>query len=441
MKLLANRPWSAALLLLAGSVATPVCAASEPGAPTLNSVTRAADGSLRVNLQWTPPSNVEPSIFSYSFYGVDSKGRYGVEVYKKDAASPMSLPLRACGERTVFTINADSAPQRPPSNSIAFTAYGGVCPPEDTVLTAAPVVTVIDPNSTSPRISWTVPAGNVRGYTVRSLDQGAFVPWYSLKDTAFTLYCWQTVRVVATNDKGPGPESNTILATCAKPAPPTVASTPVAWTQIGVGMTFTSVSIGSASNAWGTNAGGQIQRWNGAGWTQMQGVAVSAAMGADGTVWVVNSADTVFRWNGVSWNEVPGAPRRVSVGTATNVWGVTAGGQIQKWTGTGWTQMPGAAVSAAVGADGAVWVLNSADEIYRWNGSGWNRMPGALRWISVGNATNVWGVNAGGSVYKFNNSTGGWDQPAVPSGTFIGVSTAADGSTLLLRNDGTLWKK
>jgi hypothetical protein len=78
---------------------------------------------------------------------------------------------------------------------------------------------------------------------------------------------------------------------------------------------------------------------------------------------------------------------------------------------------------------------------YAWNGSGWTPSAGSLRWISVGSASNVWGVNSSGLVYKLNAATGGWEMPTVPSGTFKGVATASDGTTLLLRSDGALWMK
>ena len=83
---------------------------------------------------------------------------------------------------------------------------------------------------------------------------------------------------------------------------------------------------------------------------------------------------------------------------------------------------------------------NRRAEVTR-SGTGWNSIPGALRWIAVGSASNVWGVNSNGQVYKFNTTTNGWEMPAVPPGTFKGVSTAADGTTLLHRSDGTLWKE
>lgn len=224
----------------------------------------------------------------------------------------------------------------------------------------------------------------------------------------------------------------------ATPVASTTTTTTNGWTQIGTGTTFTSASIGSATS-YGGIVGGKHYAWNGTSFVA-DGIALAqVAYGKDGSRWGVGSTGAIYRWS-TSWGTVAGALKQISVGNASNVWGVNSTGTMFKWTGTGWTAMTLPVASVSVGADGTVWALNSADSIYRWNGSGWTQIPGALRWISVGSATNVWGVNAGGSVYKFN-AAGGWDMPSVPQGTFIGVSTASDGTTLLLRSDGTLWKK
>ena len=103
--------------------------------------------------------------------------------------------------------------------------------------------------------------------------------------------------------------------------------------------------------------------------------------------------------------------------------------------------MPGSFASVSVAADGTVWALQPNDTIWRWNGSKLDAVAGSLRWISVGSASNVWGVNSSGLVYKLNAATGGWETPTVLSGTFKGVATASDGTTLLLRSDGALWMK
>lgn len=166
------------------------------------------------------------------------------------------------------------------------------------------------------------------------------------------------------------------------------------------------------------------------------------AYGNDGARWAVAADHAIFRMRTTEeWTPVPGELKQISVGNASNVWGVNAGGNIYKWTGTGFIQMPESFASVSVAADGTVWALKPDDSIRRWNGSGWTPSAGSLRWISAGSASNVWGVNSAGLVYKLNATTGGWEMPTVPSGTFKGVATASDGTTLLLRSDGALWMK
>lgn len=318
----------------------------------------------------------------------------------------------------------------------------GPCP---AVKGSAVQLSVVKTTSSTVSLAWTVPVGAdiINGYMIDSVGSGG-TRVYAGNVTSYDLpvSCASYTHRVAFYQyyDCPGPWSNIVSTSC----PSTIAPAPVVtsnngWTQVGAGMSFTSASVGSASS-YGGVVGGQYYAWNGTSFVA-DGIALTQVdYGSDGARWGVAANASIYRRD-ASWTTIPGALRQVSVGNAANVWGTNASAAIYKWTGTGWTQMPGAAVTAAVAADGAVWVVNAADQIYRWNGTGWNQMPGALRWISVGSSTNIWGVNASGAVFKFNSTTGGWDMPVVPAGTFAGVSTTSDGTTLLLRNDGTLWKK
>jgi hypothetical protein len=222
-------------------------------------------------------------------------------------------------------------------------------------------------------------------------------------------------------------------------APATTAAPAATFAQLGGAAGFSSVSIGSA-NSYGGMSAGQFSTWNGTGWAPGGAALSQVAYGSDGTRWGVTSTSAIYRY-GTSWAVVPGGLKQISVGNAANVWGVQATGNVYKWNGTTWNSIPGAFASVAVGADGTVVGIQANDSVWRWNGSTWVQLPGLLRWISVGSATNVWGVNVGGSVYKLDPTTSTWVKQTVPTGAFVGVSTAADGSTILVRNDGTLWKK
>ncbi|MBK8151156.1 MAG: hypothetical protein IPK58_23860 [Acidobacteria bacterium] len=101
----------------------------------------------------------------------------------------------------------------------------------------------------------------------------------------------------------------------------------------------------------GTNSvpgGYGIYRFNGSGWTPIDGGAVRIAVDSAGNPWIVNSTGAVFSRNGGSWTEIPGmrdAPAAdIAVAANGDVWVTTTTGLVARWTGSGWT--PGRALSA-----------------------------------------------------------------------------------------------
>jgi len=257
--------------------------------------------------------------------------------------------------------------------------------------------------------------GNVRySWTITGLTNG-------------TPYnCW----VSAYNAIGQGAVSTVVSAT---PVPVTN------WVQLASGWLFTSATVGSADR-YGGIVSGKHYAWNGTDWGSDGMALAQVAYGNDGARWGVDANYAIYRW-GTSWTPVPGGLKQISVGSASHVWGVNSAGDTYRWTGTGFMPMNEMFASVSVAADGTGWALKPDDSIWRWNGLNWTPSAGSLRWISAGSASNVWGVNSSGLVYKLNAATGGWEMPTVPSGTFKGVATASDGTTLLLRSDGALWMK
>jgi hypothetical protein len=323
-------------------------------------------------------------------------------------------------------------------------------------LPGAPTLFNATPGSGSIALTWGAPATDggsaVSSYTMSCMGGGGgSSAWpgnviYNFSFGGLTNGTAYTCNVAANNTMGRGPAS-TLIATPigATPVPtappPTPTPAPVSgFTQLAVGTAFTSASIGSANN-YGGIVSGQLNAWNGTSWGPGGVTLTQVAYGNDGTRWGVASNGVIYYRNATSWTTIAGALKQISVGNASWVWGVNSAGSIFKWNGAGWSQGPGIFASISVGADGTLWALQANDSIWRFNGSTWVQIGGALRWISVGSASNVWGVNAGGQVYKLNAAGTGWDTPIVPSGPFVGVSTASDGSTLLLRSDGSLWKR
>ena len=223
----------------------------------------------------------------------------------------------------------------------------------------------------------------------------------------------------------------------------TAAAPAVGFVQIGIGKTFTSASIGSANN-YGAITGGQFTAWNGTSWVP-SGVALSqVATGSDGERWGITSTGEVYHYYRSSWQLKYSAPalKQISVGSAAYVWGLNSVGRIGKWNGLNWLLVEGIFASVSIGADGTAFGVKADDTVWRWTGVHWVQIGGLLRQISVGSGTNTWGLQSDGAIWKLNGAMTGWDiQRQVPPGSYIGVSAAADGSVLLVRSDGTLWKK
>ncbi|MFT3922337.1 MAG: fibronectin type III domain-containing protein [Myxococcales bacterium] len=251
-----------------------------------------------------------------------------------------------------------------------------------------------------------------------------------------------TCTVFARNTMGNG-ASATITAVPLAP-PPTTSFVQVAPPS---GKTFTSASVGDSA-FFGGIAAGEAWKWGSSAWSTWKNpstVALSQiAYGKGGELWVLDVQGRI--WSMVyapNWTSVSGTLKQISVGSADNVWGVNAGGNIYKWnrSTTKWSQMPGLLGAVSVAADGTVWGLaQDYKSILRWNGTAFVTFTGTLNAISAGSASNVWGVTASGTVYKLNAAGTGWGKPLVPTGAFVNVSVASDGTVLLLRNDGTVWK-
>jgi hypothetical protein len=138
--------------------------------------------------------------------------------------------------------------------------------------------------------------------------------------------------------------------------------------------TATDISEGAAGSVWiiGTDprpGGFGIYRWNGNGWTRVDGGAVTIAVAPDGTPFIVNDAHRTYEWTGSGWIPGPGLLTDLAVGFDGSLWATgtdprPGGFGIYRWNGSDWTRVDGGAVTIAVAPDGMPSVINSSHQIY-----------------------------------------------------------------------------
>jgi hypothetical protein len=91
-------------------------------------------------------------------------------------------------------------------------------------------------------------------------------------------------------------------------------------------------------------AGGYgIYKFNGSGWTQIDGGATRIAVDNTGNPWVINSEGTIFRRINNAWTTIAGpngaTPLDIAISNSGEVWIVTDTGTVSRWTGSGWTNL------------------------------------------------------------------------------------------------------
>lgn len=119
----------------------------------------------------------------------------------------------------------------------------------------------------------------------------------------------------------------------------------------------------------GTTTEAGIHKWNGTGWDQIDGAAVSIAVDQKGNPWVINGNGSIFRRQGNAWVVLPGTGKDIAIGggevyiVGTNP--VQGGFGIYRWSeATGkFTDVElahsGGGTSVAVNAKGEVFVTTS----------------------------------------------------------------------------------
>jgi hypothetical protein len=211
------------------------------------------------------------------------------------------------------------------------------------------------------------------------------------------------------------------------------------------------ISVGANGSVWivGTNpvSGGYgVYKWNGTGWTGIDGGGVRIAVDPVGNPWLLNDAGRIFRRNGDKWIQLPGAAKDIGIGKDGSVWvigmlEVNGGFSVHKWNGVYWDKIDGGGIRIAVDPDGNPWIINNAGQIFRHAGNNWIQLPGAAKDIGIGKDGSVWvigmlAVNGGYSVHKWNGAY--WEQI---DGGATDISVAPNGKPWVINEYNQIFER
>ena len=204
-----------------------------------------------------------------------------------------------------------------------------------------------------------------------------------------------------------------------------------------------SVSLSSPTFGWIMGSGGQIFRWDGAGWNDL--TPTSPVVGTDmlsvfaisgNDAWAVGVSDTIIRWNGASWTGPMVAPttgvdyRSVKMVSATDGWiagsvdPTSLEGTLLRWNGVAWS-----IVRSWVTADlndifllpggTAGWAVGDAETIIKWDNVIWRPQTSPtnlqLNSVYLTSSTDGWSVGDSGNIFRWDGIS--WSHyETLPSG-------------------------
>jgi peptidoglycan hydrolase-like protein with peptidoglycan-binding domain len=157
----------------------------------------------------------------------------------------------------------------------------------------------------------------------------------------------------------------------------------------------------SLSAIYGIGDNNTIWRWNGSGWTAVEGNGASIAVDSARNPWVTSSDNSIWSWTALGWLPVLGSARDIGIGYGAPIWSVstTASGSnffLQRWNGFSWDRSDGVGVRVTVDGSGRVWAVQANGTVVRrttatgFSGS-WETLPGCGKDIA-GGSQSVWAI-------------------------------------------------
>ena len=154
-----------------------------------------------------------------------------------------------------------------------------------------------------------------------------------------------------------------------------------------------------------------------ANWTQIPGVASSAAAAPDGSLWVLSTAPAgndkyIWHYANGGWTNISGLASRLSVAPNGTLYAINSGGGTFSYSGGTWTALGGGASDVTVAVDGSIYVLSNgnaagSDQAIWHYTSGWSQVPGSGVKIAASWDTNSYTLSVGtvapGGLYILNS--------------------------------------
>lgn len=171
------------------------------------------------------------------------------------------------------------------------------------------------------------------------------------------------------------------------------------------------ISADKAGRPWVVGTNGNIARWLGNQWQNLDGGAIDVGHSVDGSAWVVGTNNQAFRWsfNQNKFISFSGTGLRdITVDNNGIVWATTTSNTLQRLSTRRWKTLPGAADSIGTGVDGSTYIV------------GKDATPG------------------GNGVWRYLFEAANWDKISNYHGA-VAVAVDKDGNPIIVDDTQTIW--